>query len=389
MVGAEQFNELEKVTIEPKQILPLEDRSSITNNTYILGPGDGLIIELLDLPELSGNFTIGPDGTLFLPRLRAIYVEGLTVEELRKFLIEKFSTYVRDPQVFVQPVIYRPIRIYVGGEVKRPGYYTLGGSNNSGKMAQAEMPGYYTLGGSNNSGKMAQAEMAAGYLMTSNQKSSKTSKIAASSFGPTFALPTVFDAIRSAQGITLFSNLSKVQVTRKRPLSLGGGQIRANLNFLSLITNGNESQNIRLFDGDVVNVSKSNMVMRDQLLKAGQTNLSPEFINVYVSGRVNSPGAITLPQGAFLNQALAMAGGTKLLKGKIEFIRFTQDGKLERSRIRYNPGAAANTPNNPALISGDLIKVNNSLISSSNELLTELTSPFIGVYSLYSIFNNN
>ena len=111
MVGAEQFNELEKVTIEPKQILPLEDRSSITNNTYILGPGDGLIIELLDLPELSGNFTIGPDGTLFLPRLRAIYVEGLTVEELRKFLIEEFSTYVRDPQVFVQPVILSLIHI--------------------------------------------------------------------------------------------------------------------------------------------------------------------------------------------------------------------------------------------------------------------------------------
>ena len=128
MVGAEQFNELEKVTIEPKQILPLEDRSSITNNTYILGPGDGLIIELLDLPELSGSFTIGPDGTLFLPRLRAIYAEGLTVEELRNFLEEQFRTYVRDPQVFVQPVIYRPIRIYVGGEVKRPGYYMLGGS---------------------------------------------------------------------------------------------------------------------------------------------------------------------------------------------------------------------------------------------------------------------
>jgi polysaccharide export outer membrane protein len=188
--------------------------------------------------------------------------------------------------------------------------------------------------------------------------------------------------------LLFFSNLSKVQVTRKRSISLGGGRIRANLDFLSLITNGNESQNIRLFDGDVVSVSKSNIAMRDQLLKAGQTNLSPEFMNVYVSGRVNSPGAVTLSQGAFLNQALAMAGGTKLLKGKIEFIRFTQDGKLERSKFRYNPGAAANTPNNPALLSGDLINVNDSLLSSTNSILTELTSPFIGVYSLYSIFNN-
>ena len=90
-------------------------------------PGDGLQIELLDLPELSGRFSIGPDGTLYLPRLRALYVEGLTIEELRGFLTQQFKTYVRDPQVYVRPVAYRPIRIYVGGEVKRPGYYTLTG----------------------------------------------------------------------------------------------------------------------------------------------------------------------------------------------------------------------------------------------------------------------
>ena len=107
------------------QPLPLEQRANINYDAYILGPGDGLQIELLDLPELSGRFSIGPDGTLYLPRLRALYVEGLTIEELRGFLTQQFRTYVRDPQVYVRPVVYRPIRIYVGGEVKRPGYYTL------------------------------------------------------------------------------------------------------------------------------------------------------------------------------------------------------------------------------------------------------------------------
>ena len=107
--------------------LPLEQRALITYDAYILGPGDGLQIEILDLPELSGSFSIGPDGTLYLPRLRALYVEGFTVEELRTFLKQQYSTYVRDPQIYVQPVAYRPIRVYVGGEVKRPGYYTLTG----------------------------------------------------------------------------------------------------------------------------------------------------------------------------------------------------------------------------------------------------------------------
>ena len=101
---------------EQDQPLPLEQRAQVTYDAYILGPGDDLQIELLDLPELSGRFSIGPDGTLYLPRLRALYVEGLTVEELRYFLTQQFSTDVRDPQVYVRPVVYRPIRIDVGGE---------------------------------------------------------------------------------------------------------------------------------------------------------------------------------------------------------------------------------------------------------------------------------
>ena len=79
-------------------LLSAEQRSQVNYGAYILGPGDALQIELLDLPELSGRFSIGPDGTMYLPRLRALYVEGLTVEELRYFLTQQFSTYVRDPQ---------------------------------------------------------------------------------------------------------------------------------------------------------------------------------------------------------------------------------------------------------------------------------------------------
>ena len=96
-------------------------------DAYILGPGDAVVVELLDVPEYSGVFTIGPDGTLYLPRLRSLVVEGLTVEELRYFLTQQFSAYVRDPQVFVSPAAYRPIRVYIGGEVARPGYYYLSG----------------------------------------------------------------------------------------------------------------------------------------------------------------------------------------------------------------------------------------------------------------------
>ena len=55
------------VTQVQAQPLVLNKRSQASHDAYILGPGDGLLIELLDLPELSGRFSIGPDG-LFIYR---------------------------------------------------------------------------------------------------------------------------------------------------------------------------------------------------------------------------------------------------------------------------------------------------------------------------------
>jgi polysaccharide export outer membrane protein len=356
------------------------DRSRVVYDAYILGPGDSLQIELLDIPELSGTFSIGPDGTLYLPRLRALYVEGLTVEELRYFLTEQFKAYVKKPELYVRPVGYRPVRIYVGGEVKRPGYYTLSGSQeltslstsaeasqlSSGTAGLDTRPGLNQVPGSPAAGAAG-----AGGIST---------------FGALF--PTVFDAIRTAQGITPYSDLSQVQVTRKQALSAGGGRMRAQLDFLSVITDGEESQNIRLFDGDVVSVGRSAVVLREQLLKAGQTNLSPQFLQVFVSGRVTTPGPQTLPQGSSLNQAIVSAGGLKVLHGKVEFVRFTREGEIDRRTFGYNPNAASDDYRNPILMAGDIIRIQESPLSATVTVLNELTGPAVGIYSVYSLFNN-
>ena len=353
--------------------LTTEERSRVTFDAYILGPGDGLEIELLDLPELSGRFTIGPDGTIYLPRLRALYVEGLTIEELRLFLTDQFRPYVRDPEVYIRPVRYRPIRVYVGGEVKRPGYYTISGVQgfeeelSETRSAQLLEPGSISTAGG----------------LLQNQSTS----ISGGSSSTTL-FPTVFDAIRAAQGITPFTDLSKVQVTRRQAASAGGGRIRTNLDFLSLITTGDESQNIRLFDGDVVSVAKSPEVLREQLLKAGQTNLTPQFMQVYVSGRVRTPGAVTLPQGSSLVQAIDLAGGTKLLHGKVEFIRFTREGEIDRRIFGFKSDAPANDYRNPVLMAGDVVRLRESIASAGIEVLNEITAPAVGLYSVYSIYRD-
>ena len=348
-------------------------------DAYILGPGDAVVVEVLDVPEYSGFFRIGPDGTLYLPRLRSLLVEGLTVEELRLLLTRQFSAYVHEPQVFVSPAAYRPIRVYVGGEVGRPGYYYLAGAQGiNGQEEAAENLAIGTAGGLRS---LNTADI------SGNSASLMSTRIQGVRTDETLRLPTVFDALRTAGGVTPFSKLSEVFVTRKRPLSSGGGKMRTTLNFLTLITEGNESQNIRLFDGDTVVVARSATELREQIIKAGQTNLSPDFFLVYVTGRVRDPGPKVLPQGASLDQAIAAAGGQKLLRGQVEFIRFNRDGSTDRRKFFMGGANPAGSYKNPVLMAGDVVRVNDSPISATVTVLNEVTGPAVGIYSVYSLFS--
>ena len=349
-----------------------------TGNDYILGPGDSVLVELLDVPEYSGVFTIGPAGTIYLPRLRSLSVEGLTVEELRYVLTQQFGAYVRDPQVFVSPTAYRPIRVYIGGEVARPGYYYLTGQQSAVGIGAANSSEFINIATSRNSFNTKG---------TVGPATGGKPRIGGVQINNGLRLPTVFDALRSAGGVTPFSNLSDVSITRKRPSSSGGGKMRTSLNFLSLITEGNESQNIRLFDGDTVVVARSPVELREQIIKAGQTNLSPDFVQVFVTGRVREPGTKILPQGASLDQALASAGGQKLIRGQVEFIRFNRDGTTQQRKFFVGGANPAGSYKNPILMPGDVVRVNDSPLSATFNVLSEITGPAVGIFSIYSLFN--
>ena len=201
--------------------------------------------------------------------------------------------------MYVSPVVYRPIRVYIGGEVQRPGYYYLSGQQGLIGPEQSNRLQASSLNLDTGLIPPGRNDFPANYQP----------RIQGVDINNTLRLPTVFDALRIAGGVTPFSKLSEVSVTRKRPLSSGGGRLRAQLNFLQLITEGNETHNIRLFDGDMVSVARSPVELREQIIKAGETNLSPDFVLVYISGRVRDSGPKILPQGATLDQALASAGG--------------------------------------------------------------------------------
>ena len=146
--------------------------------------------------------------------------------------------------------------------------------------------------------------------------------------------PTLFDAIRKAEGITSHSKLDEIKVIRKLSKLSETEKIQSKLNILKLITDGDSSHNIRLYDGDIIFVERSSQVLLDQIIKASKTNINPELMNVYVTGRVTQPGSKLIPQGAVLNQAINYAGGTKILKGSVEFLRFTTEGLVDRRIFR-------------------------------------------------------
>ncbi|MDA7434749.1 polysaccharide export protein [Synechococcus sp. AH-601-J22] len=335
MVDAQGLLNAKEIVTHQVDPLQLERRTQVTYDAYFLGPGDSIRIEVIDIPELGGIFPIRPNGTIYLPRIRELYVENLTIEELRTLLIQQFGKFAIEPEVYVTLTRYRSVRVYVGGEVARPGYYTINAPQSVDKLSRS---------------------------------------------------PKLFDALKAAKGVTPFSQLNKVQVIRKRPQSQGGGKIRANVNFLRLITEGDENVNIKLYDNDGIFIERSKSVFRDQLLAASRTNLSPDFLKVFVSGRVKEPGLQQLPQGASLNQAIASAGGPKLLRGRVEFLRFNREGSTDRRVFAFKPKAPAGDQRNPVLMSGDVIRVNESIMSASLEVINEITAPALGIYSVYSIF---
>ena len=338
---------------------------------YILGPGDRLLIEVLDVPEYSGTFGVGPNGIIFLPGLEPINASGLTIEELKDLIIERLSNFVISPSLFVTPIAYRPIRVYVGGEIERPGYY-------------------YMTGIQGTSYKSPRQNFEGNDPVSQYRDQIRNRNLALSSgnrFTDALINPTIFDALRAAGGVTPFSNLTEVSVTRRLPRRLGNKALRTQVNFWSFISTGSNEQNIALVDGDTVYVPRSPKAIRDQIIQASRTNLSPQEIRVIVSGRVRNPGTIILRQGATLEQALSAAGGTKILRGTIEFIRFNSDGSSDARQILGTGNKPAGSYTNPVLMAGDLIRVNDSPLTAISSIIGEITSPALGIYSTYAIID--
>ena len=104
----------------------VDDKVNLTApSEFFLGPEDVLRVTVWKSPDLSGEVTIRPDGTITMPLIGDVPAAGLTANVLAKRIGERLTEYVSSPIVTVQVKEVNSYFIYVLGEVMKPGRYPL------------------------------------------------------------------------------------------------------------------------------------------------------------------------------------------------------------------------------------------------------------------------
>jgi polysaccharide export outer membrane protein len=155
---------------------------------YIIGPEDILSVVFWREKDLSADVVVRPDGKISLPMLNDVQAEGLTPQQLADVVEKAAVKYVRDPGATVMVKEIRSRKIYVVGEVAKPGEYPMGSDMN------------------------------------------------------------VLQALAEAGGLLEHANRRNVAVVRKQK----GGEQRFTFNYNDVIRGRNTDQNIQLRPGDTI-----------------------------------------------------------------------------------------------------------------------------------------
>jgi polysaccharide export outer membrane protein len=218
---------------------------------YEIGPGDVLRIAVLGQAEMSGDFTVDSEGMLPFPVLGKIKASEHSAKELERKLTTLLADgYLKRPSVSVAVQEYKSQRVFVTGEVARPGAYAL----RSDRSLMAFLGDLGPLGQN------------AGHEVLVIRPP------VGSGNGPAALPPTV-----APEG----------GLTAGTPIEVPDAEIfRVSIQELQ---SGNPERNI--------------------LLQAGDTVYVPKAAQVYITGSVVRPGPYRFQEGTSLMQALIAAGG--------------------------------------------------------------------------------
>jgi len=97
---------------------------------YVIGPEDILYIHVWNEQHLSRTVPVRIDGKISLPLVDEIQATGLTPLQLKESLTQKLKDFVDTPTVSVMVMEAKSFKVYVSGQVKSPGVFTLKSETN-------------------------------------------------------------------------------------------------------------------------------------------------------------------------------------------------------------------------------------------------------------------
>lgn len=97
------------------------------SDKYLIGPEDVLFIQVWKEEALSQQVLVRSDGKISLPLIDEVQAAGLTPLQLKENLTKKLLEFVDTPLVTVMVREARSFKVYVSGQVARPGVFPLAG----------------------------------------------------------------------------------------------------------------------------------------------------------------------------------------------------------------------------------------------------------------------
>lgn len=123
-------------------------RHTTVSPSYRLFRGDTLSILAVGFPDGIGinSITVGLDGYVQLPYVGSVKMEGLTLDEAKAVLMDSLTQYLRIPDLSLVITNYGPRKVYVMGEVNKPGVQNMAIDNMNAYAALASAGGWARKG---------------------------------------------------------------------------------------------------------------------------------------------------------------------------------------------------------------------------------------------------
>jgi polysaccharide export outer membrane protein len=116
--------------------------AGLTQGDYLLGPEDVIEITVWGHEDLKRQAPVSLEGTITFPMIGEVRAAGKSTQQLERELAGKLGDgYLKNPQITITVKDYKSQKVFVMGEVKKPGTYPVTRENNLlFALSQAEGP---------------------------------------------------------------------------------------------------------------------------------------------------------------------------------------------------------------------------------------------------------